>query len=547
MGVGFLSFAPERLEQYAAIGRRDADNWSMGPQEGLFICNLLTAIRARRVIEIGAHIGHSSLFICHALRSVGYADAVLHSFEITERAESARKHLSLFGYDSLAHVHQVNSHGVEATVIREQVQPVDVILVDGDHSFEGSLADFLFWKDAVRPGGMLIFHDVSEEFEQTYLAIGLRSVCSTLKKIEQDFPEFSVMRMCPPYYHNSTSMALVQKAMTPTVVSEAHERQTVSVRAEASLWERTDHQAMRQRPWEAIALLSRMYPPTMLQPDELQYLYWLVRDEVQRQGHVVELGAWQGGSTAVLSQGLQDRTFRPKKQGRTFGWKALFSKPSTRVYTFDRFVWDEYSCQCAPEIPFKPGDNTEDVFRKNIQPWAALVKAAKGEIRDASWERHEVIALLFVDAAQDAQTLASLWNTFGPGLRDGSIVVFQDFKHWSTCFLPVYIPLLPGLTPVHVCRDGCAVGFRFAGRFQPVQFPPLDPALVDTHYAQVCEALAWDRPTVVALELSWATQLLHLGLITEAQAHYEKVKDAAICAGAADALHAVASLLTHAV
>lgn len=201
----------ERHQAYAEVGRQDANQWSMGPQEAAFIANLLHAVRARRVVEIGTHVGMSALYICHALREIGWPDAVLHTFEITDRAERACRNLERFGYEKMAHVHQVSSHGPEAIPIREAVSPIDVVLVDGDHSFKGSYADFCFWVPAVRPGGFLIFHDISEEFEREYLRNGSRSVFTTLKRIEARHPGYEIIRMIPPHYHNTTSMAIVQK------------------------------------------------------------------------------------------------------------------------------------------------------------------------------------------------------------------------------------------------------------------------------------------------------------------------------------------------
>lgn len=38
--------------------------------------------------------------------------------------------------------------------------PADFILIDGDHSYEGARRDFELYRDAVRPGGMIAFHDI---------------------------------------------------------------------------------------------------------------------------------------------------------------------------------------------------------------------------------------------------------------------------------------------------------------------------------------------------------------------------------------------------
>ncbi len=36
----------------------------------------------------------------------------------------------------------------------------DVLLIDGDHSFDGALGDFLAYRDMVRDGGLIAFHDI---------------------------------------------------------------------------------------------------------------------------------------------------------------------------------------------------------------------------------------------------------------------------------------------------------------------------------------------------------------------------------------------------
>ena len=37
---------------------------------------------------------------------------------------------------------------------------LDFLFIDGDHSYEGSKADFLLYKNYVREGGLIAFHDI---------------------------------------------------------------------------------------------------------------------------------------------------------------------------------------------------------------------------------------------------------------------------------------------------------------------------------------------------------------------------------------------------
>ncbi|MES2631665.1 MAG: class I SAM-dependent methyltransferase [Pseudomonadota bacterium] len=43
----------------------------------------------------------------------------------------------------------------------------DILFIDGDHRLEGVTRDFELWKDIVRPGGFIVFHDVVPHREAT--------------------------------------------------------------------------------------------------------------------------------------------------------------------------------------------------------------------------------------------------------------------------------------------------------------------------------------------------------------------------------------------
>ena len=39
---------------------------------------------------------------------------------------------------------------------------VDLLFIDGDHTYEGARHDFLMYKGLVRNGGMIVFHDIAQ-------------------------------------------------------------------------------------------------------------------------------------------------------------------------------------------------------------------------------------------------------------------------------------------------------------------------------------------------------------------------------------------------
>jgi predicted O-methyltransferase YrrM len=47
-------------------------------------------------------------------------------------------------------------------------QPIDVLFIDGDHSYEGVRSDYETYRDLVRDGGVIGFHDIVEDYEHRF-------------------------------------------------------------------------------------------------------------------------------------------------------------------------------------------------------------------------------------------------------------------------------------------------------------------------------------------------------------------------------------------
>ncbi|RPH56645.1 MAG: class I SAM-dependent methyltransferase, partial [Acidobacteria bacterium] len=45
---------------------------------------------------------------------------------------------------------------------------LDVLFIDGDHSYEGVRRDFEMYRPLVREGGLIVFHDIVPDFGQRY-------------------------------------------------------------------------------------------------------------------------------------------------------------------------------------------------------------------------------------------------------------------------------------------------------------------------------------------------------------------------------------------
>lgn len=128
------------------------------------ICGLLELVavrQPRRILEIGTARGGTLYLLSRAT----HPEALLVSVDISERNYRAdllrsfardRQRIELLVGDSTAESTRAESR-------RLFPDGVDLLFLDGDHSYEGISRDFeLYWR-LVQPGGMIVFHDIVED------------------------------------------------------------------------------------------------------------------------------------------------------------------------------------------------------------------------------------------------------------------------------------------------------------------------------------------------------------------------------------------------
>ncbi len=134
------------LDEIAADGRRRSLP-IVHAQTGALLEMLVRAMGARRILEIGAAIGYSAIWMARALPP----DGLLITFEKEhDRAALARENLARAGVAHLASV----MIGDAARLVWKVSGPFDLIFQDGDKLQYEPLVDRLL--DLLRPGGLLI-------------------------------------------------------------------------------------------------------------------------------------------------------------------------------------------------------------------------------------------------------------------------------------------------------------------------------------------------------------------------------------------------------
>jgi predicted O-methyltransferase YrrM len=164
-----LRYAP--LLPYAAI-----DGW-LSVDEAIALYDLAGRLPDERplAVEIGSWQGRSSVVLGRALRrkraprlvcidpfdasgdgtSEGLYAARAAAFDNPLKAGFVRN-LQGAGVADLVDIRQGYSHDVA----RDFREPIDLLFLDGDHSYDSVLRDYRDWSCKVRPGGWLCMHDV---------------------------------------------------------------------------------------------------------------------------------------------------------------------------------------------------------------------------------------------------------------------------------------------------------------------------------------------------------------------------------------------------
>jgi predicted O-methyltransferase YrrM len=192
---------------------------SVSPQCGLMVHGLILNLRPRVVVEVGAFVGASTLWIGGAMADT-HLDAqprtgTLHSFDDFgpiqagpwrdtefrgDRLELVRGRVRRAGLDGIVEFHKGDS-GTELLLAREALRRaggVDVAYIDGDHSVAGATRDLWAIEPVLNTGGFIILHDTFPE--QCGDHLGPRYLLDRVNEIAQGLYERCEAYLSPLNY-----------------------------------------------------------------------------------------------------------------------------------------------------------------------------------------------------------------------------------------------------------------------------------------------------------------------------------------------------------
>jgi predicted O-methyltransferase YrrM len=144
-------FAQEE-RNLANVGSNLPDNerrMQIGPDEGKTLFTLVRMIKAKKIIEIGALNGYSSVWMASALPESGKLYAIEKS---KERAEICAQNFKSCSVDKQTEIFQ--GEALKNLEILSEKAPFDLVFIDAD---KGNYCNYLDWAEKnVRKGGLII-------------------------------------------------------------------------------------------------------------------------------------------------------------------------------------------------------------------------------------------------------------------------------------------------------------------------------------------------------------------------------------------------------
>jgi predicted O-methyltransferase YrrM len=133
---------------------------SLQIDEAALLFRLARDVQRGPIVEIGRFKGGSTLVFATALPdgaelwSYDFHVALRPDMPGSELDAELREALDRFGLGAKVHLFVADSRTAEPPP-----EPLELLFVDGDHSYEGAKADYERWRAFLRPGGHLLFHD----------------------------------------------------------------------------------------------------------------------------------------------------------------------------------------------------------------------------------------------------------------------------------------------------------------------------------------------------------------------------------------------------
>jgi len=159
-----LQSKPEAVAAFA-LSHDLINPWQV-PSELHRFAQIVATLRPKKVMEIGTFKGGTLCVLCRlSSPSADIISVDLPGGKFGGGYNAMRSCLfrSFCKYSQAMHLIRGDSHSNETlTRVKSIIQSLDILFIDGDHTYQGVKRDFLAYSPLVRRGGVVAFHDIVE-------------------------------------------------------------------------------------------------------------------------------------------------------------------------------------------------------------------------------------------------------------------------------------------------------------------------------------------------------------------------------------------------
>ena len=128
--------------------------------------DIVEAIRPSRVVELGAYNGMSYFVFCQSMKEHNI-DGLCYAIDSWGGDEHTGEYDESI-YDDVRHHARENYRGISYllrmlfndAIDHFEDESIDLLHIDGLHTYEAVQEDFTNWYPKVKPGGIILFHDI---------------------------------------------------------------------------------------------------------------------------------------------------------------------------------------------------------------------------------------------------------------------------------------------------------------------------------------------------------------------------------------------------
>jgi predicted O-methyltransferase YrrM len=156
-------FIQRMLTEQKTIDQSGAErriSGSIAPWEAEFFQGIIARLEPKYCLETGIAYGVSTAVICEGLSKLGGERKLwgVDPCQITEFGGAALAALEQCGTRELFELLEGPSHIMLPKLLEQSVK-LDLVFIDGWHTFDYTLIDLFYGDKMLRPGGMMLLHD----------------------------------------------------------------------------------------------------------------------------------------------------------------------------------------------------------------------------------------------------------------------------------------------------------------------------------------------------------------------------------------------------